>query len=146
MVLNTHDKCKVKVKLDNDAFLPKRAHEDDAGYDLFAPRDVVIPPLGKVTIDTGVHIELAKNTYGDVRSKSGLFFHHNIFTTGTIDAGYRGAIAVRIVNLGNNPYTFQKGDKIAQLVILPCLTPTLVEVEELSETTRGEKGFGSTGR
>lgn len=136
----------MKIKLDEGAFVPKRAHEDDAGYDLFTPCDVFVPAMGKAIINTGVHVELPKNSYGDIKSKSGLFFKNDIFTTGTVDAGYRGAIKVKLINFSGNPIRFNRGDKVAQMVITECLTPDLEVVEKLSETERGEGGFGSTGK
>ena len=136
----------IKVKLDDGAVMPCRAHETDAGYDLFAPRDIYVLGQMKTTVDTGVHIEIPKGYFGAIRAKSGLFFKYDLFTDGTVDCGYTGAVKVRIVNLGHSPYQFHKGDKIAQLVLIPCLTPTFEEVEELEETERGNGGFGSTGK
>lgn len=136
----------IKIKLDKDAMMPTRAHEADAGYDIYAPRDIYVLGQMKTTVDTGVHIEIPKNYFGAIRPKSGLFFNHDLFTDGTVDSGYTGSVKVRIVNLGQTPYQFHKGDKIAQLVLIPCLTPTLEEVEELEETERGNGGFGSTGK
>lgn len=136
----------IKVKLDK-AILPCRAHAADAGYDLFARHDIYIQPQGKVTADTGVHIEIPAGYFGDIRPKSGLLFNHDIVVgSGTVDSGYTGAVKVRIINFGNEAYQFHKGDKIAQMVIVPCLTPELTEVQELEETERGTGGFGSTGK
>jgi dUTP pyrophosphatase len=136
----------LKIKLEKNARLPVRAHASDAGYDLFATRNIYIMPHGKVTADTGVHCEIPAGYFGDIRPKSGLLFNHDIFTAGTVDAGYTGTVRVRIINLGSDPYEFHEGDKIAQMVLVPCLTPALEVVEELEETERGEGGFGSTGR
>lgn len=85
-------------------------------------------------------------TSGLVVSKSGLFFNHGLVATGLIDYSYRGAIKVKLVNLGKEDYEVKRGDKIAQLVILPILTPELEIVDELDKTDRGENGFGSSGR
>ena len=137
---------KIKITLDEGAKMPTRAHEADAGYDLYAMQDIYIPTTGKVTADTGVHIEIPANYYGDIRPKSGLLFNHNLFTAGTVDSGYRGAVRVRIINFGTEPYQFRKGEKIAQMVLVPCLTPAFELVEELPETERGNGGFGSTGK
>ncbi len=136
----------MKVKLQREAKLPIRAHETDAGYDLFAMRNTYVMPRGRITADTGVHCEIPAGYFGDIRPKSGLLFNHNIFTAGTVDCGYTGSIRVRIINFGEEPYEFKKGDKIAQMVIIPCLTPELVVVDELNETDRGSGGFGSTGK
>ena len=136
----------MKVKIDDKAKLPIRAHKTDAGYDLFATREIYVMPKGKITADTGVHCEIPAGYFGDIRPKSGLLFNHNIFTAGTVDSGYTGSINVRIINFGEEPYVFKKGDKIAQMVIVPFIAPELEVVEELSETERGSGGFGSTGR
>lgn len=137
----------MKIKLDDGAYMPERAHDNDAGLDLKAPHDTLIPAGRSIIIDTGVHVELPKNTVGMVKSKSGLMTKRNIVTDGTIDECYRGSIAVKLFNHSQvTDYRIRKGDKIAQLVVLPCLFPTIELVDELTETDRGENGFGSTGR
>lgn len=137
----------MKIKLSKGAFMPERAHDNDAGLDLKAPHDVLIPAGHSVIIDTGVHVELPKNTVGMIKSRSGLLTRHNIVTDGTIDEGYRGSIAVKLFNHSQvTDYRIHKGDKIAQLVVLPCLFPSIELVDDLTETDRGDNGFGSTGR
>lgn len=136
----------MRIKLDTGAIIPTRAHETDAGLDLYAPNSATIEPRGAVCIDTGVHIELSPYTVGMVKSKSGLNVKHGITSEGVIDAGYTGSIRVKLYNHSDKPYTVNKGDKISQLVILPILTPDLEVVDELDETERGDGGFGSTGR
>ena len=136
----------MRVKLDSGAIMPTRAFETDAGLDLYSPFYEYIPPHGSVTIDTGVHIELPRNTVGMVKSRSGLNVKHGIQSEGVIDVGYTGSIKVKLYNHSVNGYIVDKGDKISQLVILPILTPDLELVEELEETERGNGGFGSTGR
>lgn len=136
----------MKVKLDVEAKLPTRAHEADAGLDLYS-RDTLIVFAGKSEVfDTGVHIELPKDTVGYIKSKSGLCMKYGIITTGTIDEGYTGSIKVKLFNLGNTHYVVNNGDKIAQLVIHPILKPELEVVEALEETERGANGFGSSGK
>lgn len=136
---------KIKIKLDDGAFAPERAHEADAGLDLRTPRRVECRT--ECVIDTGVHIEIPKGFYGKIESKSGLNVNHSIVSCGgVIDEGYTGSIRVKLYNLGMEDYVFEAGDKIAQLIILPCLRPELEQVEELEETERGDRGFGSTGR
>lgn len=137
---------KIKIALDEGAVMPSRAHKSDAGYDLFATKDIHIRPHGKVTADTGLHIEIPAGYFGDIRPKSGLLFKHDILTAGTVDSGYTGSVKVRIINLGDEPYQFRKNEKIAQMVLVPCLTPDLVVVDKLTETERGNGGFGSTGK
>ena len=136
----------MKIKLDNGAYMPTRAHEDDAGLDLYSPETVVIPAKFAMTIDTGVHVELPRGTVGMVKSKSGLNVKHGIQSEGVIDVGYTGSIRVKLYNHSGERYTVHIGDKISQLVILPILTPELELVDELGETERGNKGFGSSGR
>jgi dUTP pyrophosphatase len=136
----------MKIKLDEHAFMPTRAYETDAGLDIRSPIFEIVPAWGSVTIDTGVHIELPKNTAGFLKSKSGLNVKHGITSEGVIDVGYTGSIAVKLYNHTDYDYVVQRGDKISQLVILPILTPQLELVDELESTERGDGGFGSTGR
>lgn len=127
--------------------MPTRAHEFDAGLDLYsAYDDVYIFPRESELFDTGVHIQLPKNTAGFLKSKSGLNVKHGITSEGVIDVGYVGSIMVKLYNHGDKPYLVRKGDKISQLVILPCLLPELEVVDSLEDTERGTGGFGSTGR
>jgi dUTP pyrophosphatase len=136
----------MKIKLDDGAYLPERAHSTDAGYDLRTPRRVVLHPHSSVTIDTGVHVQIPEGYVGFLKAKSGLNVKHNITGTGVIDSGYTGSIRVKLYNNGDIPHVFEVGDKLIQLVILPILTPELELVDELEDTERGSDGFGSTGR
>lgn len=136
----------MKVKLDKGAFMPLRAHESDAGYDLKTPIDFYLKPESDFVIDTGVHVQIPKGYVGILKSKSGLNVKRSVIGTGTIDSGYTGSIVVKLYNLGDNYQHFRAGDKIIQLVIYPIFTEDLEQVEELEETERGDKGFGSTGR
>lgn len=136
----------MKIKLDNGAFMPTRAHEDDAGLDIYATETKIIPAKGSAIFDTGVHIELPKNTVGMLKSKSGLNVKHGITSEGVIDVGYTGSICAKLYNHSDKDYTVFRGDKISQLVIMPILTPTLETVDSLEETERGNGGFGSTGK
>lgn len=138
----------MKVKLDNGAIMPTRAHVADAGLDLYTREDTVVPAHGNATFDTGVHIELPPNTYGKLESKSGLNVKHNVVSLGgVIDEPYRGSIVVKLYNLGDTDYTFHKGEKIVQLVVVPCLYVDVEEVDELDmNTDRKSDGFGSSGK
>ena len=136
----------MKVKLDKGAFMPTRAHETDAGLDLYAMEAQVVPACGSAVFDTGVHIELPSGTVGMLKSKSGLNVKHGLTSEGVIDVGYTGSICVKLYNHSPLSYKVNKGDKISQLVIMPILTPTLELVESLEETERGNGGFGSTGK
>jgi len=136
----------VKITLDEGAVMPQRAHKQDAGLDLFSREDRAILDGDSAVFDTGVHIELPPGTFGQLFSKSGLNVNYNIVSCGgTIDEGYTGSIHVKLYNLGKKPYMIRKGQKICQLVIMPCLRPDLEIVEKLEDTERGEKGFGSSG-
>lgn len=97
-------------------------------------------------LTTGVHIAIPQHFCGLVKSRSGLMVKHKIVTDGTIDCGYTGSIRVTLFNNGAKPYTVNPGDKIAQLVIVPCCLPPLEEADTLETTDRGGNGFGSTGR
>lgn len=136
----------MKVKLDQGALAPTRAHKTDAGLDLRSPISVEVPARGSVVIDTGVHIELPNGTVGFLKSKSGLNVKHDITSEGVIDVGFTGSIKAKLYNHGTKPYQVLRGDKITQLVIFYCNFPDVEIVDELETTERGENGFGSTGR
>lgn len=135
-------------KLNNDAIIPKYAHKGDAGMDLFSVEDLTINAGESALIKTGIAIGLPQNTEAQIRPRSGLALKHQITllnTPGTIDEGYRGEIKVIVINHGKKDFQVTKGMKIAQMVIKPIYTVEVKEVEELSDTSRGEGGFGSTG-
>jgi dUTP pyrophosphatase len=138
---------KIKVKLDNGAYMPTRAHGDDAGLDIYARDFDIVPARGSAFFDTGVHIEIPRGYVGFIKSKSGLNVKYGVTSAdGTIDAGYMGSVGVKLYNNSTKDYTVRRGDKISQIVILPIVTPEPVEVDELEATERGTDGFGSTGR
>lgn len=138
---------RVKIKLDNGAYMPERAHRTDAGADLRTPYLITIEPHSSEVIDTGVHIELPRGYYGRLESKSGLNVKDSVVSCGgTIDEGYTGSIRVKLYNFGNKQKTFDVGDKIVQLLICPVEYCGFCEVDELENTDRGDNGFGSTGR
>lgn len=134
------------VLLDDGAVMPKRAHEDDAGFDLYSPKMDVVPKRGSAVIDTGVHVAIPKGYAGLLVSKSGLNIRHGLISDGLIDAGYTGSIRVKLYNLSDISYIVERGDKISQLVFIPIVEPALVEVTDLAPTERGDGGFGSTGK
>lgn len=136
----------MKVKIDKGAIAPKRAHDTDAGLDLFAMEDKTVVMKGSAVFRTGVHIQLPPNTCGLLVSKSGLNTKHDITSTGLIDEGYTGEIMVKLYNHGMKPYQVRKGDKISQLVVLPCLYESVELVDKLDDSERGDNGFGSTGK
>ena len=136
----------MKIMLDENAFMPTRAHETDAGLDLYAREDTIVPAKESAVFDTGVHIELPPQSVGFIKSKSGLNVKHGIVSEGVIDVGYTGSIVVKLYNHSGYDYKVNRGDKISQLVILPIYTPNLEVVYELDKTERGNNGFGSSGR
>ena len=136
----------MKVKLDEGAFMPTRAHEADAGLDLYSREDRWISSCGSSCFDTGVHVEIPKGYVGMVKSKSGLNVKYGLTSEGVIDSGYTGSIVVKLYNHTYTPVFIENGQKISQLVILPILTPELELVDDLEETERGNGGFGSTGK
>lgn len=136
----------MRIKLDDYGILPTRAHETDAGMDIYAERSGIIQPYGAMVFRTGVHVELPKNTVGILKSKSGLYCNHGISSTGVIDEGYSGEIVVRLQNHTEKAYEVSRGDKISQLLILPCFYPGIELADEIESGERGSDGFGSTGR
>lgn len=137
----------LKIKLDEGAFMPVRAHASDAGMDIRTPYDVNVYAEQSVTVSTGVHMEIPHGYVGIVKAKSGLSVKYGIETgAGVVDSGYTGEINVKLLNLSERLHTFRKGDKIAQILIVPVELPALVQVDDLEETERGDNGFGSTGR
>ncbi len=140
----------IKIHMDNgcEDLFPRKAHEDDAAFDLRSRVDVVIPSGKIMLVPTGVFMELPVGYEAQVRPRSGLALKHGITvlnTPGTIDAGYRGEVGVILINAGENDFTIARGDRIAQMVIQQLTDVQLVSAEALSETARGAGGFGSTG-
>ncbi|EAW33761.1 dUTP diphosphatase [Lyngbya sp. PCC 8106] len=140
---------KIKIlRLNQAAIVPKYAHPNDAGMDLYSIEEQEILPGESKLIHTGISIELSPGTEAQVRPRSGLALKHQITvlnTPGTIDADYRGEIGVILINHGKTTFNINKGMKIAQLVIAPVIHAKIEEVEQLSSTVRGEGGFGSSG-
>lgn len=137
----------MKIKLDPGSICPTRAHETDAGLDLYSREDKLVPCCGgSATFDTGVHVQLPPFTAGFLKSKSGLNVKHGITSEGVIDVGYTGSIVVKLYNHSDTAYRVKRGDKISQLVVMDIQIPSIQIVDELDDTERGNGGFGSTGR
>lgn len=136
----------IKVVLDVGAKKPTRAHECDAGLDLYSREQVVIYPGESHIFDTGVHMDIPFGYCGLLVSKSGLNTKHGITSTGLIDCGYTGSIRVKLYNSGHEPYMVSAGDKISQIVIMPVVLHDCKVVDELADTDRGDNGFGSSGK
>lgn len=135
----------LKVKLDEGAYMPERAHATDAGADLRTPVDVDVPACKWATVDTGVHVELPPNTVGMLKSKSGLNVKHHIVSEGVIDEGYTGSIVVKLYNHGGEHVHLARGTKVSQLVVMPVEYVGFEQVDEIGGGERGDAGFGSTG-
>lgn len=138
---------RMKIKLDDGAYIPTRAHDTDAGLDLRIPYNASILEGDSLVVDTGIHIELPHGYFGKIEGKSGLNVKHGVVSLGgVIDEGYTGSIVVKLYNQSWKRYDFKAGDKIAQLIIQPYIAPKLEIVDELEETARGDRGFGSSGK
>jgi dUTP pyrophosphatase len=137
------------LRLDPQLPIPQYAHRGDAGADLFSTIDVVINPGERVLVPTGIALALPDGYAAFVHPRSGLaakFGLSVVNTPGTIDAGYRGEIKVLLINHDlASPAVISRGDRIAQLVIQPVVQALFVEAVELSETSRGDAGYGSSG-
>ena len=138
-------------KLRADAIVPRYMTAHAAGLDLHAAIDgpVELVPGARAAIGTGLAMAIAPGFEGQVRPRSGLARQHGVTLVnapGTIDADYRGEVAVLVINHGREPVRIAPGDRIAQLVIAPVVQAELVEVDALPDTARGAGGFGSTGR
>lgn len=140
-------KLKIK-KINEKAVIPNYAHEGDAGLDLYAVEKLVLNPGERGLVHTGIQIELPENTEAQIRPRSGLALKNGITvlnSPGTIDEGYRGEIGVIIINHGQETFIVEEGMKIAQMIVKPVYRVNVIEVGELSDSERKEKGFGSSG-
>ena len=141
----------LRVKRKNEfVALPGYHSPGAAGMDIraFINGDLIIPPLGRAKIPTGLFLEIEKGYEGQVRPRSGLAALQGVTvlnSPGTIDSDYRGELEVILINLGDKPFTVKNSDRIAQMVISPVIRAAVKEAETLSETERGTGGFGSTG-
>lgn len=140
------------VKVHPNAKLPIYASEEAAGMDLFntLSEPIILKPLERAKVPTGLIMVLEKGYEGQVRPRSGLAAKHGITLTncvGTVDSDYRGEICCLIINLSNESYTIQPGDRIAQLIIAPVIQANISFIDKIpEETKRGSGGFGSTGK
>ncbi|MEE9390217.1 MAG: dUTP diphosphatase [Candidatus Aminicenantaceae bacterium] len=138
---------KLKVKrIHEDAKLPLYQHKGDAGLDIFSSIDCVLEKGEVKPVSSGIKVAIPEGYVGLIWDKSGISLKGVHRLAGVVDSGYRGEVKVVMVNLGDEPFVIEKGMKIAQLLIQPINEVEVVEVEELEETSRGEEGFGSTGK
>ncbi|MCL5734046.1 MAG: dUTP diphosphatase [Actinobacteria bacterium] len=131
------------------AQLPRGAHPGDAGADLCSVESVTIPPGERRDVGTGLALAIPAGYAGFVQPRSGLAFKHGIMVVnspGLIDSGYRGEIRVSLYNSGRDPFEVKVGERIAQLVIQRIEEPHYLSVRVLPDTSRGDGGFGSSGR
>ena len=140
----------VKVINKSNNPLPEYSTTQSAGMDLraFITEPIILGALDRALIPTGLYIEMPEGYEAQVRPRSGLAIKHGVTvinSPGTVDADYRGEICVELVNLSNTPFTVYPGERIAQLVFAKYEKANFIEVKELSETERGEGGFGHTG-
>lgn len=136
------------LKLDPEAKLPKRQTNGSAGYDLYSLTDGIIEPRGRLLIPTGIAIKLPINTVGLIKSRSGLSVRAGLeHGAGVIDEDYRKEIGVVLHNFSNESFEFDKHTRIAQLIIVPILTPEIEEIINFIDEKNNERtgGFGSTG-
>lgn len=132
-------------KINKDAKIPCRSHKNDSGADLFTIGNVTVAPQTSAKVSTGICIALPENTSGLIWGRSSLESAGLKVVAGLVDAGYRGEVLVCMFNLTNNPVTLTKGQKIAQLVVVPTHYPDFEISTELPDSKRGSGGFGSTG-
>ena len=136
----------MKFKVEEGGFPPVREHARDAGIDLRTPQRVLIRPHSFEHIDLKVRVEIPEGYVGLLTSKSGLMKNRGLKTTGTIDSGYSGTIGCTVFNHSAMISILEKGDKVTQLVVMPCITDQVELVDEIYEGERGENGYGSTGK
>lgn len=143
----------MQIRIINKSNNPLPAYETSgsAGMDLraFIEEEIILKPLDRKLVPTGLYIELPEGYEAQLRPRSGLAFKHGISlpnTPATIDSDYRGEIKIALINLSNENFTVKTGERIAQMVIAKHEKAELIQVETLNETKRGEGGFGSTGK
>lgn len=134
-------------KISEDAIIPSYAHDGDAGMDLYSIKSYILKPRHRILVGTGIKVDIPKGYEMQIRPKSGLAIKEGITvlnTPGTIDSGYRGEVGVIMINHSSKTYKIEKGQKVAQAVFSRIEKAVLIE-SNLSETPRGDGGFGSTG-
>lgn len=134
-------------KLHPDAQVPRYGRPGDAGLDLHALQDMIVPAGERVLVPTGIAIAIPPGTVGLVWDRSGMAAKHGMKTmAGVIDHTYRGELKIVLFNTTHETFEIKNGDRVAQLLIQPIITANVIETDELDETHRGKGGFGSSGR
>lgn len=137
----------LKIKrIHKDAKLPHYGHKGDAGLDIFSTIDCVLQKREVKAIPTGIKVAIPEGYVGLIWDKSGVSLEGVHRLAGVVDSGYRGEVKIVMANLSDEPFSIEKGMKIAQLLIQPVVEVEVIEVEDLEATPRGENGFGSTGK
>ena len=134
------------VKMSEKATIPSKGTPAAAGFDLYSAKTITISPQTREVVSTDLKIELPRNSYGQIAPRSGLALKGLDIGAGVIDQDYRGNLKVLLINNGTTRYEVREGERVAQLLVKPILNPTIEMVEELTESTRGDRGFGSTGK
>jgi dUTP pyrophosphatase len=137
------------TRLDRELPAPRRSHPGDAGLDLYARVDVRLEPGERALVPTGIAVAIPEGHAGFVVPRSGLAVRDGVGVVngpGLVDAGYRGELKVILINHGQDAVQLARGDRIAQLVVVPVSMTDFLEVESLPDSQRGSGGFGSTGR
>jgi len=133
-------------KIHKNAKLPHYGHKGDAGLDIFSTIDCVLRKREVKAIPTGIKVAIPEGYVGLIWDKSGVSLEGVHRLAGVVDSGYRGEVKIVMANLSDEPFSIEKGMKIAQLLIQPVVKVEVIEVEDLEVTPRGENGFGSTGK
>jgi dUTP pyrophosphatase len=134
------------LKLSKKAETPEYILGTDVGFDLKAIENVTLFPLEQKIVRTGIAMEIPKGYVGLVRDRAGIVQKMNVHTVaGTFDSGFRGAVSIILVNMSEETVEIEEGMRIAQIILIPVVKAKIQEVKKLSNTERGEKGFGSTG-
>lgn len=139
----------MKVQINDGGYIPQRAHWLDAGADFRSCEDYILNPHDGHVFELNVAVQLPPNTFGYMASKSGLMVNHGVICLGgIIDAGFRGPIKVRMYNTSDTPYHIHEGDKLVQMVVIPCICEDFVQVVQLDSAPDGRNtdGWGSSGR
>ena len=134
------------VKMSEKATIPSKGTPTAAGFDLYSAKTITIWPKTREVVPTDLKIELPRNSYGQIAPRSGLALKGLDIGAGVIDQDYRGNLKVLLINNRTTRYEVREGERVAQLLVKPILNPTIEMVEELTESTRGDRGFGSTGK
>ena len=133
------------VKITDKATLPSKAYRNSAGHDLYSAYDYKIPAQGKEKIMTDIRVKVPEGTYGRIAPRSGPAMQNHIsIGAGVVDEDYTGNLSILVFNLSNSEFDIKAGDSVAQLICEKIALPTLIEVTSLTQTERGERGFGSS--